>query len=255
MQRSGKVAIIAVAALSFALFASQSYWNRIDGLWNPRTEYDETGGGRTEIWTRGLKVLVISPWGIGIEGFTYSEAGRGVRSQVTGGKWLTAHNSLLQVATELGVAGLIAFMLLVGRTLWELRQIQLGVCERKSTPDFQGDDGNNLTDETVKVRAYNVPRKWLFSRKSRRLLSARSALLDSRLSNEPDMSAQLVRREVTLLAGALEISLWAFVIGGSFLSQAYSPFPYCILAIGVAAIVLARRVGLFPSEERIRSKY
>jgi hypothetical protein len=60
----------------------------------------------------------------------------------------------------------------------------------------------------------------------------------------------MARQEVTSLAGALEISLWAFVIGGSFLSQAYSPFPYSILALGVAVNVLARRVGLLPTKER-----
>ena len=205
MQWSGKVAIIAIAVLSFALFANQSYWDRIEGLWSPKTDYDGTGGGRTEVWTRGLKVLVTSPWGVGIDGFAQSEAGHSVTSQVTGNKWLTAHNSFLQVGVELGIAGLIAFVLLLGRTLWELRQIRLGVCERKSTPGFQGVNGNDL--------------------------------------NEPNFSSELVRREVTVLAGAVEISLWTFVVGGSFLSQAYSAFVYGILALGVAAFALARRGG------------
>jgi O-antigen ligase len=203
MRWIGKSSIVVVAALSFVLFADQSYWDRIEGIWNPKDDYDRSGGGRIDTWMTGLEVLASNPWGVGIRGFEISEG----QSHQGQGKWFTAHNSYLQVAVELGIAGLIAFVLLLGQTLWELRliRIQAGDEESMSVTPIEG-----------------------------------NVLLAPPASNESAW------RDVGPLASAVEISLWAFVVGGSFLSQAYSQFAYGILALGVAVIVLARRDGMAP---------
>lgn len=200
MRWVGKASIVAVAVLSFILFANQSYWERIEGIWNPKNYYDQSGGGRTDIWLTGLETLASNPWGIGIANFEISEG----QAHQGRGKWFTAHNSFLQVSVELGVAGFVAFVLLLGRTLWELRLIRLRAGDEDSVPVTPGGGSGLHAPLTSKASAW---------------------------------------RDVIPVAGAVEISLWAFVVGGSFLSQAYSAFVYGILALGVAAIVLVRRGG------------
>jgi O-antigen ligase len=199
----GKSSIVVVAVLSFVLFADQSYWDRIEGIWNPRDDYDRSGGGRLDVWMTGLEVLATHPWGVGIGGFGIIEG----QSHQGKGKWFTAHNSYLQVAVELGIAGLVAFILLLGRTLWELRLIRI-----------QADDEDSVSLTPI----------------------GGDVLL------APPVSHESAWQDVIPIASAMEISLWAFVVGGSFLSQAYSQFAYGILALGVAAIVLAKRGGLMP---------
>jgi O-antigen ligase len=53
------------------------------------------------------------------------------------------------------------------------------------------------------------------------------------------------------VASALETTMWGFVVGGFFLSQAYAPMLYCILALSLACkqIHEAQRRGIHTSKE------
>jgi hypothetical protein len=52
---------------------------------------------------------------------------------------------------------------------------------------------------------------------------------------EPERPQSLVP-----LAAALEISLWSFMVGGFFLSQAYSALLYTVLGLAVVSVKLAQ---------------
>jgi O-antigen ligase len=56
--------------------------------------------------------------------------------------------------------------------------------------------------------------------------------------------SDVTRHNPILLAVPLEISLWGFMVGGFFLSQAYSPLLYVILALSVACSRLCQLVQL-----------
>lgn len=185
LSRASKLVVVAISILVFGTPASTVYWDRIQTMWAPKTEYDRTAGGRIEIWKTGLMLMATHPWGVGIDGFTTAEG----LSHGGKGKWSAAHNSFLQVGTELGIAGLAIFLLLLARTIKDLRRIQA-----------------------------NVP-------------------VTANYSNP-----------VMVLASALEVSLWGFVVGGFFLSQAYNGLLYILLALSVACARLA--MPLEASEER-----
>jgi O-antigen ligase len=71
----------------------------------------EKGGGRLVIWQESLQVIAEHPLtGVGVGNAT-TEMGLQYH------RWLTVHNSYLQIGVELGVPGLIVFLLLL-RTIW-----------------------------------------------------------------------------------------------------------------------------------------
>lgn len=175
LNRSIKFFGVAISVLVFVILAGSAFWDRIETIWNPQTEYDLTLGDRTQIWGNALNLMVEYPWGTGPGSFRIAEGlshgGKGV--------WNAPHNTYLQVGVELGIAGLGVFLVLLVRTLNDLRRLQ---------GNFNG------------TRAY---------------------------------------RGVSELASTLEISLWGFIVGAFFLSQAYSMLLYFLLGLSLAFLRLA----------------
>src|SRR5207244_3656445 len=66
---TAKIGIIALAFFVFGSLAGMHYWDRMYTMWSPQTEYDQTAGGRTELWKTGLQIMATHPWGVGINGF------------------------------------------------------------------------------------------------------------------------------------------------------------------------------------------
>jgi hypothetical protein len=64
----------------------------------------------------------------------------------------------------------------------------------------------------------------------------------ARARSDPSPAASdaslLARQDLAPLATALEISLWAFVVGGFFLSQAYDGLLYTVFALSLACVRL-----------------
>ncbi len=115
-----KVMIVLIAALVFGVLAGSTYWERMGTIWNPRDEVDSTAAGRTDVWKTGLIIMATHPLGVGISGFETAEG----LSHGGFGKWSAAHNSFLQIGVELGVPGLIVFLLWITHTIKALRRIQ-----------------------------------------------------------------------------------------------------------------------------------
>jgi O-antigen ligase len=65
--------------------------------------FQEEDVGRTFIWRRNMGALMGRPIGFGVDSSIALDG-------VLGGKYRTSHNSLVQVATELGFVGLILFL-------------------------------------------------------------------------------------------------------------------------------------------------
>ncbi len=62
----------------------------------------ENDTGRIKIWTRAIKAINDKPYGFGLQSANTVDGNYG-------GKFMTSHNSLIQVATELGVIGFILY--------------------------------------------------------------------------------------------------------------------------------------------------
>jgi O-antigen ligase len=113
LRPSLRIGVLAASLLVFAAGAGTNFWERMQTM----TLEDETGSGRTDIWKRGVRILVTHPWGVGIAGY---EAADGE----AGGRYKPAHNIFLQVGVELGLLGGVIYILLLKRTVLELRRVQ-----------------------------------------------------------------------------------------------------------------------------------
>jgi len=167
-----------VAALT--VVAPAAYWDIMDSIWNPTgVGYVERGiGPRLEIWSRGLGLLSKHPLtGVGIGMY---ETAAGFRYGRNGG-WVTAHNSFLQLAGELGLTGFVLFVMLLMFSIGNVRQ------------------------------------------------TLRAAQADPGL------------RELEWIAAAVEISLYAYLVVGFTLSQAYAAILYFLVGVATALRVQVER--------------
>lgn len=96
---------LALAALIVSATADDMLWERFGSL-QDKTDYNfEAGGGRMTIWKEGLHIMITNPFlGVGIGQFS---VGLGMLGN---GAWKAAHNSFVQIGTELGLIGLGAFI-------------------------------------------------------------------------------------------------------------------------------------------------
>lgn len=92
-------AVVVVVILAVA--APQESWERIQTVFEPETDYNTTAErGRIAIWERGMSTFLHRPWGVGVGAYTASDQ-----------LYMTAHNSFLQVAVELGILGFWIYVL------------------------------------------------------------------------------------------------------------------------------------------------
>jgi hypothetical protein len=198
LSRSAKMSIVALGIVVFGVLAGTAWKDRIRTMWDPQSEYDQTAGGRTEVWKASLILLATHPWGVGIDNFVTAEG----LSHGGTGKWSASHNSFLQIAVELGLVGLVVFFRLLRGAMKTLHQIKMSIQPRAPTP-------------FLRTVASKRPTKG---------------------TQELDERGHLFQ-----LAEAVEITLWGFIVGGFFLSQAYSAMFYIMLAL---SLVLARLAQL-----------
>ena len=108
-----KNVVIATVALTFLsvpawTFLPDDAKARFSTMLNLSEDYNvtEKDVGRFAIWSRGMRQLASAPWGSGIAAFSAAEG-------KLGGRYYTAHNSLVQISVELGVLGGLAFIVLL----------------------------------------------------------------------------------------------------------------------------------------------
>jgi O-antigen ligase len=127
-----RLVLVLAAAGLFSLVATDEYWARIATILKPQEDYNWAGNaqsGRIEVWKRGLGYMAQRPiLGVGLGVFHVAE---GVMSEVAGAnaergigfKWSTAHNSYVQIGAELGVFGLLSFLILLGGSFVAARRV------------------------------------------------------------------------------------------------------------------------------------
>lgn len=98
----------ALAGFIINATASDSLWERFQTLQDSSDYNFEAKEGRLTVWKEGLYIMITHPIvGVGLGQFM---TGLGTLGS---GVWLTAHNSFVQIGTELGVIGLGAFIALL----------------------------------------------------------------------------------------------------------------------------------------------
>jgi O-antigen ligase len=121
-----RAALVVGSLVIFGLFASGAYWTRISTIWGGEAgvtnQYDAGGitAARWDVWKTSLLLFLNNPLiGVGAGAFTVAEG----YSHGGAGKWSTAHNSFLQIAAELGVGGLILFVVVLYQAVASCREV------------------------------------------------------------------------------------------------------------------------------------
>src|SRR5262249_18387629 len=107
--------------------SSTQYWDRMATIWDSSDgrdpyAYDASGiwGARCPIWQAALWLMLQNPLiGVGPGAFEVAEG----LSHGGAGKWSAAHNSFLQIGTELGIPGLALFIFLLYRAVKNCRVV------------------------------------------------------------------------------------------------------------------------------------
>ncbi|HEV8585521.1 MAG TPA: O-antigen ligase family protein [Methylomirabilota bacterium] len=176
-----RILILVTVGAFLAGAAPAKYWDLMATIWSPTSGGEYVEGGilpRIELWKRGINLFLSDP---------VTGAGAGMYEVAEGlshggrGKWSAAHNSFIQIGTELGLAGLALFVALLA----------LGL------------------------------------RNARRTIRA--------------AGARARTQDIAWVARAVETALYAYVVEGFALSQAYSPMLYFLLGISVALRLLVAR--------------
>lgn len=116
---------LAAAFVVLSYGASDEYWDQMATILNPQEDYNwagEASGGRIEVWKRGLGYMWDRPiLGVGGGAFHVAEGhfagGSYQRDLGLGWKWSSAHNAFVEIGAELGVFGLLAFLVMLWVTL------------------------------------------------------------------------------------------------------------------------------------------
>lgn len=116
-----RVGAVVACFAGLLLAGNETYWGMMQTLLNPSADYNWSGNsdsGRMEVWKRGIGYMLHRPLtGVGARAFPVAEGQLSPladRQQYgIGLKWSAAHNSFVEIGAELGVLGLIAFVLLL----------------------------------------------------------------------------------------------------------------------------------------------
>lgn len=120
-----KILVLSVFVGFIALsFAGPEYWQRMGTIVDESDYNYQAGAGRIEIWKRGLGMIIDNPLiGAGIGQYHVAEGL--LHEGQSGWKWSTAHNSYLQIGVELALPGLIAYLIMLAKSIVVARKLQL----------------------------------------------------------------------------------------------------------------------------------
>ena len=131
--RRWTVLVVAVSVLLFTFAAPRTFWDRISTIYNYEGDYNlREEGGRIAVWKTGLQMIAANPvTGVGIACFPVEHGAlSGSRLQ------MAAHNSLIQITAELGVAGLILFVSIIVLSIRRAGRIRLKARRGEAEPDL-----------------------------------------------------------------------------------------------------------------------
>jgi O-antigen ligase len=123
-QKKLKIIVFSIFVGLLALsFSGPEYWQRMGTILDQNDYNYQAGGGRIEIWKRGVGMILDNPLiGAGMGQYQVAE---GLLHEGQGGwKWSTAHNSYLQIGVELALPGLIVYLMMLAKSIVVARKIQ-----------------------------------------------------------------------------------------------------------------------------------
>jgi putative inorganic carbon (HCO3(-)) transporter len=104
------IAAIAVVGVVVLAYAPKEYFDRLGTITNYQSE--GSAMGRVHAWQGAMRMMADSPL-LGVGAGTFPQA-YGTRYNTTGsGGWLTAHSSYFLVIGEMGLPGILTFLILV----------------------------------------------------------------------------------------------------------------------------------------------
>ena len=130
-----------LTALSVA--APPGYWDQIRSLQDPTEDYNwDAESGRRKLAKRGFGYMLRYPLtGVGIANFNKAEWQISSMAQELGRRQgirgAAAHNTWVQIGAELGVTGLVLWLILLFGTIWIVARTrkQLPVSWKRGPPD------------------------------------------------------------------------------------------------------------------------
>ena len=120
-RRKAKTLILILIILGLIIcLAPSRYKDRAASIFIPEKSEDGSREARITIFWRGIEIFLENPvLGVGLGNFSVAE---GAMHEF--GQWKVAHNGYLEMASELGIFGLIIFLGLLYLTIENFRQIQ-----------------------------------------------------------------------------------------------------------------------------------
>jgi len=114
-----KITAVVIFGCTLIHFAPDAYWDRMSSI-SSEQDYNRTAdGGRVKLWKKGMQLMLQNPV-VGV-GAGAIETAMGV----SGARWMTAHNSFVQIGAELGVGGMVSFIALLWASISGMRRSQL----------------------------------------------------------------------------------------------------------------------------------
>lgn len=106
-----KAVLVCLAFLSLVPFVNSERYETILEIQDDYNMTDETG--RIAIWKIGIRMMFAHPLtGVGVNCFNEGVGRDRERRGLASAKWQSAHNSIIQVGAETGLAGLVVFCLM-----------------------------------------------------------------------------------------------------------------------------------------------
>jgi O-antigen ligase len=196
--------LLAVGALLAAwMFLPNQARDRFATMLDIESDYNfqEKDVGRTFIWKRNMAAVARRPIGYGIASAPALD-GR------LGGKYRTAHNSVVQVATELGVLGMVLFLRLYWLAWAGLGRLRYAVTPDPAKPDsISGADAPMLLHGLRAALVASFVAGFFLSQGFSYLLFTLFALCAALIALHPQELATRFTRRPSLRAGSVSKQL------------------------------------------------
>jgi O-antigen ligase len=111
------IILVTISISMFTLFLNTTDQRRIFEIFSPTKDYNYSSEeGRIKIWKYAIEIIADNPiFGVGASCFPEA-IGRIREERNLPQKWQTAHNTYLQIGSEIGLIGLIIFITLMYKT-------------------------------------------------------------------------------------------------------------------------------------------
>jgi O-antigen ligase len=125
-----RIAFVVVVGAALVFAAPPGYWEQMKTLTNPTQDYNWSDpNGRRAVAERGIGYMLQRPvFGVGIANFQLAEGTISDKARLApaglGVRWAAAHNSYIEIGSELGVPGLVLWVSLIFGGIWSMMRLR-----------------------------------------------------------------------------------------------------------------------------------